>query len=276
LGYGDFEGTPVSDAIRAVSREIGKYISGTTDADGSSTTTLKSSPLADYLDNEINDRHLLVTSGASISDERRISEFTQASGVVTPRRAFTAQVVSGERFEIHGFPPSKIIEKLNWAVRNTKYLFQAIRDESLTTITSTYQYDVPDSIEGNPLQIEIEATSGYPYDPILFWEYDPTNHRILFREEFTAGRILRLIGKGRLTEATTRWDAYEAESPEIDHLYALALSALFQEKMSAAQGNERSQHERDVAYWLQEAEARGKRVQLNLPQQTIPVIGWRR
>jgi len=79
-----------------------------------------------------------------------------------------------------------------------------------------------------------------------------------------------------LTEATTRWDAYEAEAPEIEHLYALALSALFPEKMSAAQGDERGQHERDVAYWLQEAEARGKRVQLNLPQQTIPVIGWRR
>jgi hypothetical protein len=125
----DFTGTRVSKAMQRVSQEVGGYLSGTTDASGgSSGETLKCGALAEYEDDELINRYVYVRSGSAIGDERIIGDFAQTDGVVTPRRAFTAQVASGHRFEIHPFPPSRIIEKLNWATQRTQYLYRTIKD----------------------------------------------------------------------------------------------------------------------------------------------------
>jgi hypothetical protein len=272
----DFTGTRVSKAMQRVSQEVGGYLSGTTDASGgSSGETLKCGALAEYEDDELINRYVYVRSGSAIGDERIIGDFAQTDGVVTPRRAFTAQVASGHRFEIHPFPPSRIIEKLNWATQRTQYLYRTIKDESTITTEDTYEYDVPSTIIGEPLEIWVEKDGTTdPFYKLMDWVYDPVNHKVLFNYTLTASKTIRFIGKGYMTQVITEADSIDADEPEIQHIYALALAYLYQEKMAQTQGEERKQYERDISFWLAEAERRGRTIRLHLPQPTRKVPGW--
>ena len=137
-----------------VSKEDGKFISGTTTSLAANTTTIVDTALAEYTtdDSRLKEAYALITSGAQDTQERIISSFA-AAGTITVRRAFAAAIVSGVTYEVHPFRPSKITEKLNEAIKRSRYLFQVITDDNYSTRANVYRYAVPSTIVGEPRQI---------------------------------------------------------------------------------------------------------------------------
>lgn len=268
-----------TEMIDGICNEIGRLISGTTTSDGDAGgTTFLDSVLGDYPDNAplLLNTYALLGSGAYSGQERPISAFVSATGQVTVRRAYGGQIVTGVTYKLRPWSTIKMLGKINQAIKRTEYLFKTIRDESLTTVAATYYYTVPATIIGEPLEIYTEETGTptKPYSRLMDWEYDETNKQIQFKYSLPSDRKLRLVGKGYLSTLATAASSTETEEPNVSHLYALALAYLYQENMAQVAYAERSEWERDIAFWLNEAETRGKQIELNLPPPTQKRAGW--
>ena len=276
--------TTLATIYQEVENEVGGLITGVTDSDGAvSKLTVVDSSLGDY-DDESNRgpnglRWLLIKEGDSDGDERKISEFTQSTGTVTVNRAMTAKVLTAMDYEIHRFKPAKILEKFNLAIRNTAYIFQIIQDESEVGVADTYEFDVPSTIIGEPLQISWEILDQgsdpiKPYERIWDWKYDKNAHTVVFDFVVPADRIIRFVGFGYLTALTNEASTTEADKPEISQLYALTLSYLYQEEYNRSTGQSKAHYKLLTEEWEAKAEKIGYALKLNYPQRTVKVHGW--
>lgn len=147
---------------QGVSSEISRLITGTTTNDGNAGgTTFLDSLLAVYPDDDFRTKDIwaLATSGTYDGQERPTSDFTSSTGTVTTATAFGGKIVAAVTYEIHPFRPSRIMTKLNEAIKRTRYLFRVITDESVSTRSNQYSYPVPSSIIGDPREIWISSAN---------------------------------------------------------------------------------------------------------------------
>ena len=175
------------------------------------------------------------------------------------------------------FDETSVKNALNTAINRTDYLFREKKDESQTTAASTYAYTVHADMVGEPLEIWLEINTDdadAPYARLMNWIYSEADKKVLFGYQLPTGRTLRMIGPQRLSVLITEASETETEESNVSHLYALALSHLFQQKMAQASGTEQEQWDRDRKLWLRIAEERGMNVELLLPLPTDKIPGW--
>jgi len=274
--------TTLATAYQELENEVGGLITGTTTSLGT-TTTIVDSALGDYDDDTARGpnglRWALIKSGTADGDERKLSAFVQSTGTATVNRVFTAAIAASVTYELHRFKPSKILEKLNLAIRNTEYVFQIDVDESELGVANTYEFDVPSAIIGEPLQIWWELLDQgsdpiKPYERIWDWRYDKGAHTVVFDFVIPTDRMIRFVGLEYLTAFTNEASATEADTPEIKQIYALALSYLYQEEYNRNVGQARLHFKEMMDEWAYKADQIGMSLKIDYPERTIKIPGW--
>ena len=255
---------------QSVSKEVGSPIIDTTTAAGEADgSTLVCSALAEYEDDALKDKFVLV-SGA----RRKIKSNTSQSGTVLVVPSFAAQVDNETDFEIHDIDPDWIKSEINQAIKDIfSDLCQVIEDESVETVSGTYEYDMPAAFDGDAWQLYLEpATDTNPWIKLLDWRYE--NGKLRFDYPLIAERKLRIIGIGYLSTVDADDDTTELDEPKIGAVYAAAILGIYR-KLAAAEvgtGSERYQYE--IGRWERETEIRKERYRTEHPEMTIRIDGW--
>jgi len=129
----------------------------------SGTPSAISLPSTDYLvqgDNYWKNSFVYVVE---TQEERPISDFDNATAVLTPEYPFTAAPDSTDSIEIHDrWSPGEIHDAINWSIEEAGKKFpDSVEDETLILLEDKLQYDISGLSEKvwMPLQVWIERTA---------------------------------------------------------------------------------------------------------------------
>lgn len=260
---------------RDVIRELGGLWMGTTTAAGASDgSTAVCSSLGEYVDDALKDKFCLL--GAT-NNRRKIIGNTQSSGTLLVRPPFAAQVPNSQAIEIYDLDPDRIKEEIN-AQLNSLYPFicHVIEDDVTITIADdTYEYALPATVEGDAFQLlEEPDPNTEPWIPLLDWEYDPAGHNIRFNYSLTAGRHVRVIGIGHLSQLDAYDDETELDETQLQILYARVIRGLADQLSARNTGTASDRFEEVVDKWERRVQGRLLDHMTVWPNQTVKLKGW--
>jgi len=158
--------TTLANAIEAMADLTGDYLSGTCTtigaAAGGSLIDARLQDKSRNQDDYFNNQMVYITAGTSVAgDERYISDFTAASGTVTPYQAFTAQVPSASTYLILSkWAASDIRRALNMAITDGyPWISRLFVDETLDTVADKWSYNLGDSGTGTYTSVTCTDTT---------------------------------------------------------------------------------------------------------------------
>lgn len=95
-------------------------------------------------DGAFNYGQVVMVTGSAAGDRRRITNWTQSTGTLTPDRNFTAAVSSGDTYEIHRvFAADDKDDAISEAIRESDRRFcRIIEDTSVSLSTNTWGYSI--------------------------------------------------------------------------------------------------------------------------------------
>ena len=136
----------LEDLRKAVGRNLGKMITGTTTDTGSTTTALDSTLFGG--DDEYNGYYIHFTSGTNDGETARISDYTSSTGTMT-FAAVTGTVAGSVTYELwnDGFDPGIIDEFINqsiWEV--TGRVYDPIENLDIHTDRINARWEIPSTV----------------------------------------------------------------------------------------------------------------------------------
>jgi len=273
--------TALSVARPAIAKKLKGYISGTTTSAGATDgQSFVCTSLAEYSDGQLKNRWALI-GGV----KRKIDTNFQANGTVRllvpftvgGAAPFTTGVATATAFEIYSVDPDEITAEINSAIKAAfPALCQITSDETtIDTVEGTYEYAVPNTITGDPLQIWLEpATSTDPWIKLLDWDYDIANVKVRFKYALPGGYYLRFFGLTYLSTFTTDVSTTELNEPQVQLLYAMVVAEIYRMLQAGEIGTEGDKYENAVDKWEKEVEQLKLSHRMILPNRTLKISGW--
>ena len=136
----------LEDLRKAVGRNLGKVVTGTTSGSGSTTTALDSTLFGG--DDEYNGYYIHFTSGTNDGETARISDYTSSTGTMT-FAAVTGTVAGSVTYELwnDGFDPGIIDEFINqsiWEV--TGRVYDPVENLDIHTDRINARWEIPSTV----------------------------------------------------------------------------------------------------------------------------------
>jgi len=135
------------DLRKAIGRNLGKMVTGTTSGSGSTTTAVDATLFGG--DDEYNGYYIRITSGTYDGTTRRISDYTSSTGTMT-FAAVAGTIAGSVTYELweNGFDPDVIDEYINqsmWEI--TGRVYDPVENLGLHTDRINARWEIPSGIE---------------------------------------------------------------------------------------------------------------------------------
>lgn len=151
----------------SVARENALYEAGaiflgtTTSAGAAGGTTVVSTALYRFADDEINNWWVLVTSGTYAGQSREITDFVSSTGTITVTQAFGGQIATSVTFEVMPFDPADVERALNKALYDSyDYIVVRLNNQTLSTREGQLEYSIPSTFREAPARVYMEVPYG--------------------------------------------------------------------------------------------------------------------
>ena len=141
------QGKTLEDLRKAIGRNLGKMVTGTTSGSGSTTTAVDATLFGG--DDEYNGYYIRITSGTYDGTTRRITDYTASTGTMT-FAAVGGTVAGSVTYELweSGFDPDVIDEYINqsmWEV--TGRVYDPVENLDVHTDGINARWEIPSGIE---------------------------------------------------------------------------------------------------------------------------------
>ena len=241
----------------AVARNLGGTYLESTATSGSTSTIVDTAALTgQYSDDYLNNCWVgIITDagGAHAAPEgesRRISDFVGSTGTITVPTVFSAAPAVGDTYRVWGaVPKAELLDAVSESLRAAwPSFYQRVYDITVDIVDSTYEYDIPATIEYLvDVEIQGDADSSH-YVPVKNWtvrKSGSTTRKLILDKNQThiADYDLRLIGIGPLDYPANDYTAVTIEGEYEDALLQFVASygaALIEDRlMHRDPGNDR-------------------------------------
>ena len=137
----------LEDLRKAVGRNLGKMVTGTTSGSGSTTTAVDATLFGG--DDEYNGYYIRITSGTYDGTTRRITDYTSSTGTMT-FAAVAGTIAGSVTYELweNGFDPDVIDEYINqsmWEI--TGRVYDPVENLDVHTDRINARWEIPSGIE---------------------------------------------------------------------------------------------------------------------------------
>lgn len=145
-----------AELLTAMSRFLNDEWTSTLTSNGNAGgTTIIDTTLRRFGDDAVRGQYIRITqAGATQFEVRRVSGFTAATGTSTVAPAFSAQINSGDSYELHAWDPATKFTALDEArIQIYPDLAQLIYDDSVTADGFSRSFRIPAPLRGGPMWI---------------------------------------------------------------------------------------------------------------------------
>ena len=141
------QGKTLEDLRKAIGRNLGKMVTGTTSGSGSTTTAVDATLFGG--DDEYNGYYIRITSGTYDGTTRRITDYTSSTGTMT-FAAVAGTIAGSVTYELweNGFDPDVIDEYINqsmWEI--TGRVYDPVENLDVHTDRINARWEIPSGIE---------------------------------------------------------------------------------------------------------------------------------